>query len=67
MKNEIGENIKALRKLHGKTQSEFAQMLGGKKSLVSNYENGYSTPDIFMLIKIADIFDVSLDELVGRK
>ena len=24
-------------------------------------------PDIFMLIKIADIFDVSLDELVGRK
>lgn len=67
MKNEIGENIKALRKLHGKTQSELAQMLGGKKSLVSNYENGYSTPDIFMLIKIADIFDVSLDELVGRK
>lgn len=67
MKNEIGENIKALRKLHGKTQSELAQMLGGKKSLISNYENGYSTRDIFMLIKIADIFDVSLDELVGRK
>lgn len=67
MKNEIGENIKALRKLHGKTQSELAEMLGGKKSWVSNYENGYSTPDIFMLVKIADIFDVSLDELVGRK
>ena len=67
MKNEIGKNIKALRILYGKTQSELAQMLGGKKSLVSNYENGYSTPDIFMLIKIADIFDVSLDELVGRK
>ncbi len=67
MKNEIGKNIKALRILYGKTQSELAQMLGGKKSLVSNYENGYSTPDIYMLIKIADIFDVSLDELVGRK
>ncbi len=67
MKNEIGKNIKALRILYGKTQSELAEMLGGKKSLVSNYENGYSTPDIFMLIKIADIFDVSLDELVGRK
>lgn len=67
MKNEIGKNIKALRMLYGKTQSELAQMLGGKKSLVSNYENGYSTPDIYMLIKIADIFDVSLDELVGRK
>ena len=51
MKNEIGENIKALRKLHGKTQSELAQMLGGGKSLVSNYENGYSTPDIFYAYK----------------
>lgn len=67
MKNEIGENIKALRKMHGMTQGDLALLLGGKKSLVSNYENGYSTPDIFTLIKLADIFDVSLDELVGRK
>lgn len=67
MNNEIGENIKALRKMHGMTQGDLALMLGGKKSLVSNYENGYSTPDIYTLIKLADIFDVSLDELVGRK
>lgn len=67
MKNEIGENIKALRKMHGMTQGDLALILGGKKSLVSNYENGYSTPDIYTLIKLADVFDVSLDELVGRK
>lgn len=67
MKSDIGENIKALRKLHGKTQGELAEILDGKKSLVSNYENGYSTPDVYTLIKIADYFDVSLDELVGRK
>ena len=67
MKSDIGENIKALRKLHGKTQGELAEILGGKKSLVSNYENGSSTPDVYTLIKIADYFDVSLDELVGRK
>lgn len=67
MKNEIGENIKALRKMLGMTQGDLALILGGKKSLVSNYENGYSTPDIYTLIKLADIFDVSLDELVGRK
>ena len=53
--------------MHGKTQGELAEILGGKKSLVSNYENGYSTPDVYTLIKIADYFDVSLDELVGRK
>lgn len=67
MKNEIGENIKALRKMHSMTQGDLALILGGKKSLVSNYENGYSTPDIYTLIKLADVFDVSLDELVGRK
>lgn len=67
MENEIGENIKALRKMHGMTQGDLALILGGKKSLVSNYENGYSTPDIYTLIKLADVFDVSLDELVGRK
>lgn len=67
MNNEIGENIKALRKMHGMTQGDLALILGGKKSLVSNYENGYSTPDIYTLIKLADVFDVSLDELVGCK
>lgn len=67
MRSDIGENIKALRKLHVKTQGELAEVLGGKKSLVSNYENGYSTPDVYTLIKIADYFDVTLDELVGRK
>ncbi len=67
MENEIGENIKALRKMRGMTQGDLALILGGKKSLVSNYENGYSTPDIYTLIKLADVFDVSLDELVGRK
>lgn len=48
------------------TQGQLAEKLCGKKSLVSNYENGYSVPDIFTLIRLADIFDVTLDELVGR-
>ena len=60
MKTKIAENIKFYRRQIGLTQQELA----GKKSLVSNYENGYSTPDIFTLCKLADIFDVSLDELV---
>jgi transcriptional regulator with XRE-family HTH domain len=63
---EISKNIRFYRKLLGLTQEELANRLGGKKSLVSNYENGYSVPDIFTLIKLADIFDVTLDELVGR-
>lgn len=65
-KNAIAKNIKLLRRSLGLTQGELAEKLCGKKSLVSNYENGYSVPDIFTLIQLADIFDVTLDELVGR-
>lgn len=64
MKTKIAENIKFYRKQLNMTQGELAEKLCGKKSLVSNYENGYSTPDIFTLCKLADIFDITLDELV---
>lgn len=63
---ELSKNIRFYRKALNLTQEELANMLNGKKSLVSNYENGYSTPDIDTLIKLADIFDITLDELVGR-
>ena len=64
---KLAENIKFYRKAMGLTQEKLANLLNGRKSLVSNYENGYSMPDILTLIKLADIFQVSLDELVGRK
>lgn len=64
MKTKIAENIKFYRKQLGLTQGQLAEKLNGKKSLVSNYENGYSTPDIFTLCRLAQIFDVSLDDLV---
>ena len=63
---KISENIKLNRKALGLTQEKLANLLNGKKSLISNYENGHSTPDIYTLIKLADIFQVTLDELVGR-
>lgn len=64
MKTKIAENIKFYRKQLGLTQSQLAEKLCGKKSLISNYENGYSTPDIYTLCRLAIIFDISLDELV---
>lgn len=66
IKNALGKSIRMLRKAYSMTQGDLAAQLGEKKSLISNYENGYSVPDIFTLIQIADIFDVTLDELVGR-
>lgn len=64
MKVKIAENIKFFRKQLKMTQAELAGKLNGKKSLISNYENGYSTPDIYTLCKLADIFDITLDDLV---
>jgi len=67
MKTKIAENIKFYRKQLNLTQIQLARLLGGTSSLVSNYENGYSTPDIYTLCKLADIFDITLDELVEWK
>ena len=64
MKTKIAENIKFYRKQLGLTQEQLAAYFHAKKSLISNYENGYSTPDIYTLCKLASIFDISLDELV---
>ena len=64
MKMKIAENIKFYRKQLGLTQEELAERLQGKKSLISNYENGYSTPNIETLCMLANIFDITLDELV---
>lgn len=63
----LHKNICTYRKLLNLTQEELSNKLGGSKNLVSNYENGISTPDIYTLVKLADIFDITLDELVGRE
>ncbi len=63
----LRKNICTYRKLLNLTQEELSNKLGGSKNLVSNYENGISTPDIYTLVKLADIFDITLDELVGRE
>lgn len=63
----LRKNICTYRKLLNLTQEELSNKLGGSKNLVSNYENGIRTPDIYTLVKLADIFDITLDELVGRE
>lgn len=68
MKNiKIAENIRFFRKQAGLTQEEFAARFGSRKTLISNYEIGRNTPDIETLWELADIFDITIDELVGRE
>ncbi|CUO19037.1 Helix-turn-helix [[Eubacterium] contortum] len=43
-----------------------AKKLYLKRQTLSNYEIGKRVPDIYELVKITDLFDISLDELVGH-
>ena len=68
MKNiKIAENIRFFRKQAGLTQEELAARFGSRKTLISNYEIGRNAPAIETLWELADIFDITIDELVGRE
>ncbi len=64
---KFSENLKALRAACGTGQREIAAMLNISLKTVSHWETGYSEPSISQLIQLADFFDVTIDELVGRK
>ena len=59
----IGKNIKQLRQQRNLTQEQIALQLGVSYQAVSKWENDANTPDIELLPKIADLFDVSIDSL----
>lgn len=62
----IGQNILQLRKQKNIKQEELAAELGVTAAAVSKWENGYTLPDILMLCALADYFEVTTDELLGR-
>ena len=66
-KEELGEHIRKLRTEREIKQEILAKELHIRRQTISSYERGGSLPDIYTLMKIADVFDVSLDELAGRE
>lgn len=63
---EFHERLKLLRKKKGITQKKLAEKLGYGYTAICNYESKRNEPNIRDLIKLADVFDVSLDYLVCR-
>ncbi len=61
----LNENIKKLRLALGISQVELAKKLGVTKQCVSNWENDNILPSVEMLVKIAEFFAISTDELLG--
>ncbi len=65
--SKIGKKICSLRKEHNMTQVELADQLGISYQAVSNWERSNSMPDIGKLPELADIFNISIDALIGEK
>ena len=61
---KAGQNLKYLRKLRGWTQDEFAQKLSVKRSLIGAYEEERAEPRMEVLELVANMFKLSLDELL---
>ena len=63
----LGERIYELRNRKNLSQGALADALDVSRQSVSKWENNMAVPDLDKLIKLCDIFEVSLDELVGRE
>lgn len=64
---KLGKKIAKLRKDNKFTQEELAQKLNVTYQAISKWENGGSFPDITLLPSLADLFNVSVDELIDHK
>ena len=61
----FSENLIQLRKLHGMSQEDLAEKLQVSRQTISKWEAGDSLPDIEKSRILADMFEVSLDDLVS--
>lgn len=61
------ENLRTIRKANRITQAQLAQELGISRRTYANYERGIHAMPAEVLVRIADLFNASLDDLTGRE
>ncbi|AQP54046.1 XRE family transcriptional regulator [Vagococcus penaei] len=61
---EISKRIKEFRQSNQLTQKELGEQLNVSDKTISSWETGRTYPDVSMIIKLSDIFDISLDEFL---
>ena len=64
---KIGEFLKELRKEKNLTQEQLAEQLNVSNRSVSRWETGRNMPDIGLLVEIAELYDVSIPEIIDGK
>ena len=63
---QLAANLRRLRTDHNYTQAQIGEQLNISRQAYSNYETGKRIPDIDMLIRIADIYEVTLEQLLTQ-
>lgn len=61
---DIANKLKNNRKQHGFTQEQISQKLHVSRQTISNWETGKSVPDIYNLVELSNLYDISLDHLI---
>ena len=61
----FADNLTELRKLHHMSQDELAEQINVSRQTLSKYETGESLPDIEKCKKLADVFGVTVDDLIS--
>ena len=64
LKSQLGSNITVYRKRNSLTQAKLAEQLNYSDKAVSKWERGESMPDVLTLVQLAELFDVTVDELL---
>lgn len=62
---QFGDTLKKLRQKMGLRQDDVARMVGVERSTVANWERGAKQPSLETLVKLSQLFGISLDELLG--
>ncbi len=63
----ISEKLKTLRMSHAYTQEDLAEKLSVSRQSISKWETGVSIPDTEYILKLANLYNISTDELLGHK
>ena len=64
LKSQLGANIVAYRKRSGLTQAKLAEQLNYSDKAVSKWERGESMPDVLTLVQLAEVFGITVDDLI---
>ena len=60
----VSQKIQYCRSLRNLTQDEVGNLLHVSRKTISGWETGRSSPDILSLVKLCNLFDISLDDLL---